>query len=1274
MTLEEKFSSFQQSLPAAFREQLLAPAEGENRIITILFADLSASVKTIAELQPEDAASLVNRVLQAMVDAILKYEGRINRMLGDGVLAFFGMSQAHENDPERAIHAALELREAVQTLGLNVTAGINTGEVYLGNVGPEQHHEFTALGATINLASRLQAKAEPGQILVGEVTYRQTHRAFEFVPHVMDVKGLAEPITAYEVVRPLARPDKVRGLEGLQADLIGRDSELAKLREALAEVQQGRGQVVNLIGEAGLGKSRLVAELKHHALNVEGLVWLEGRCLEFTSGVSYWPFLDALREYLGWRLEDDERSRADRLIKVIESLADRGALNRARAEEILPFLANLLSIQIGGEQYRWVQRLTPEQLKHQTFLALVDLIVALAHHAPLVLILEDLHWTDSHSVDVISLLMDSLRLASLLLVCVYRPERDQRCWQLGTIATRKCPERYTEIVLRELTPAQGRRLIESLLRIDHLPDTVKGMIIEKAQGNPFFVEEVIRSLIDAGLVYQEADRWQVRQEVAGVAVPATIQAVILSRVDRLEDETKRILQSAAVIGRLFGRRLLGYVVRQERGLEHALEELEDRELIYQERVIPEEEFSFRHVLTQETVYQGILRRRRMQFHRLVAEGIEGLYRENLDAYYEQLAYHYGRSGVMDKTIDYLIKSAQKAHRAYANDEALSYYQQALKQLEAMGADQVEPSMEIAVYHGLGLVHHRAGRPGEAEQQLRRAISRRKVRGLSHDELARVYASLGQMLYWQMRHDDVQAVAQEGLALLSDEAPTVEKIVLLYLHGSSLALSGDHRKRLELLEPHLASLESLSYSESLRLVFFHLTLDLGSYKRVDEALHLVEVFERKASAAHDLQGLGYAEAGRAWLAFVQGRLPEAVLHEQRGIEHFLKVGEVSDTALTLLMEAWVHLRSGDLDAAERVAARARTMVEGAGLAYHLGWAHALLGIVALGRRQPDQAAAAFEAMRGVAARMGGHWLGAIAYYQGRAALAQGKHADAAKRFSEALSFPRHRGFQTTIRTISISPEPILSSLDEAMADAVQFREFCASFRGAHPEAVEVSLTRHGVRLGQWYLEPATMRDFPRQVVHEEFRQPLSSDWTWRDPSGDCSALTGAGLEIRAANGRDLWEANLSAPRVVRAVSGDFAAQTVSGPARADRPGIGGLILWKDERNYVVLERGRWGASDVCLRACLKNEDQVIGRGRLVSDQLTLRLERVGNQVTGLCSNDGVHWQRVGLVDLSVADPVEVGIHAIGEIDRSIDNGAFPEGTAMRFAVFEEYLGL
>ncbi|HUX86682.1 MAG TPA: AAA family ATPase, partial [Chloroflexota bacterium] len=1269
VTLEEKFSSFQQNLPSAFREQLLAPAEGENRTITILFADLSASVKTIAALQPEDAAALVNQVLQAMVDAILKYEGRINRMLGDGVLAFFGVPQAHENDPERAIRAALELRDAVQALGLNVTAGINTGEVYLGSVGPEQHHEFTALGATINLASRLQGKAQPGQILVGEVTYRQCRRAFEFEASVVDLKGLSEPVTAYEVLRPLPRPDKVRGLEGLQADLIGREAELSKLLEAFAEVRQGRGQVVNLIGEAGLGKSRLVAELKRRASAEDNLVWLEGRSLEFTSGVSYWPFLDALREYLGWQLEDGDAVRIARLVSLVSGLAESGGLSPSRAEEMLPFLGNLLSIPVGGEQHRWIQRLTPEQLKHQTFLALVDLIVALAQHNTLVLVLEDLHWTDSHSLDVISLLMDALRNASLLLVCVYRPEREHRCWQLGTIATRRCPERYTEISLRELTPSQGRRLIESLLRIDQLPDSVKAMIIEKAQGNPFFVEEVIRSLVDAGLVYQVAEHWQVRQEVASLAVPATIQAVILSRVDRLEDETKRILQSAAVIGRLFGRRLLGYVIQQERGLEQALGELEERELIYQERVIPEEEFSFRHVLTQETVYGGILRRRRTQFHRVVAEGIEGLYGENLHEYYEQLAYHYGRSGVMDKAVEYLVKSGEKAHQAYANEEALSYYQQALTQLEGDAANQVDPAWEVTVHRGLGLLYHRTGKPADAEQHLRRALARGKEHRLPATDLARVYASLGQLLYWQMRHVDVEAVANEGLALLGTEAPTVETIVLLYVRGSSLALGGNHRKRLEVLAPHLSSLENLPFADDLRLVYFHSILDLASFKQVDRALHLADIFEQKANDAQDRQGLGYAAAGRAWCFFVQGDLREAVRLEQVAIEHFSKVGEVSDTALTQLMEAWARLRLGDLEGVERVVNKARDLVEASGLAYHLGWVHALLGIVALCRNQAERAAEAFNAMQQTAGKMGGHWLGAIAYYQGRAALAQGKSAEAVQRFEEALASPRHRGFQTTLRNISIPPEPILASLDDAVDDADRFQELEASFRAAHPRAVDSSESQHGIRLTQWHLEPTTAGSFSRVGFHDEFAEAPGAGWTWHDSFGDCSSSVGTGLEIRAVNGRDLWESNVSAPRVIRTVSGDFAAVTICEPAASDRPGIGGLVLWHNEQNYVVLERGRWGASDVSLRACVNDEDTVIGRGRLVAQPITLRMERVGDRVTGLCSADGVHWQRVGSVDLPVGDVIGVGVYAGGEIDRSIYNGAFPDGTAMRFAAFE-----
>lgn len=261
-SLQEQFATLQQALPASLRDHLLTQVEGENRLVTVLFADMSRSVQTTAGLPPDEAAEVVNRLLRLMVDALLKYEGRVDRFLGDGVLAVFGTPRAHESDPERAILAALEIRETARQLGLEVTAGINTGEVYVGGVGSERHQEVTVMGPVVNLASRLQGQAEPGQILIGEATYRLTRRAFAAVPLSLEVKGIAQPITAYSVERTLPRPEKARGIEGLRAELIGRDQELAELKEALAEVQRGRGQMVSLIGEAGVGKSRLVAELK----------------------------------------------------------------------------------------------------------------------------------------------------------------------------------------------------------------------------------------------------------------------------------------------------------------------------------------------------------------------------------------------------------------------------------------------------------------------------------------------------------------------------------------------------------------------------------------------------------------------------------------------------------------------------------------------------------------------------------------------------------------------------------------------------------------------------------------------------------------------------------------------------------------------------------------------------------------------------------------------------------------------------------------------------
>jgi len=375
----------------------------------------------------------------------------------------------------------------------------------------------------VGLGARLQEQAQPGQILVGEVTQRLARRAFAFTSCSLGLKGLARPTPVYRVERALMRPEKARGIDGLRAELIGRDEELAKLKAALVQVLQGRGQVVTLIGEAGLGKSRLVAELRLAALAGVGsgewgvgealvaslspapnsplptpILWLEGRCLELTMTAGYSLFVDLLRDYFAWRPEEDDRARGERLSACVRALVEQGALSAERIEEIGPLLGNLLSLRFGTDWDDRLKNAGPEQIRHQTFLAVRDFFVAVARRQPLVLILEDLHWADSLSLDLISLLMEALPLAPLLLLCVYRPEREHKCWHLGTIAARKCLGQYTELPLRELTSEQSRRLVESLLTIENLPPTVKERILEKSRGNPFFVEEVVRSLIASG--------------------------------------------------------------------------------------------------------------------------------------------------------------------------------------------------------------------------------------------------------------------------------------------------------------------------------------------------------------------------------------------------------------------------------------------------------------------------------------------------------------------------------------------------------------------------------------------------------------------------------------------------------------------------------------------------------------------------------------------------------------------------------------------------------
>ena len=681
--------------------------EEENRIVTLLYVNI----------QPGDNGSPIAGFLKMIEDVLTKYGGKVDRFIGESVLALFGGEGVHENDPELAIRAAIEIRGEARKMGLRVKLGANTGGVYFTKM---ESKESTLMGEVVKLALGLTSKTEGGEILVGESTYRHTRRAFEFKQLSLEIRGIEGPVTAYKVERLLPEPKKARGLEGLRSELIGRDEELSKLRDVLDGVLEGRSQMVSIIGEVGLGKSRLVTELKEYIGSESQkknpkpqisssystihnpqseILWLEGRCLELGTMASYWPFIDIFREYFRWSSEEGNSERAQSIISSLGDMVDRADLSQERSSEIGPLVGNLLSVQFGDEWDEELKGVSPKEIQLQTFRAVGDFFLALGRRMPLILVFEDLHWADSHSLDLISLLMEGLEQGSLLLLCVYRPEREHKCWNLATIARRKCPERYTELHLRELTPHESSRLVESLLRTESLPSSVKELILAKSQGNPFFVEEVIRSLVHRNIVYQEDESWKAQEEIADLDVPDMIQSVVMARVDTLHPEAKCILQFASVIGRLFNYRLLKHLAQGEENLDHYLREFKEKDLVYEERTMPELEYAFKHVLTQEAIYQSIIDRRKRGFHQQVAEGFEILYGEGLGEHYEQLAYHYSKSDDLEKARDYLVRAGDKAAAAYANKEALDYYAKALEVCGLLGDPALATSVDVAKRRG-----------------------------------------------------------------------------------------------------------------------------------------------------------------------------------------------------------------------------------------------------------------------------------------------------------------------------------------------------------------------------------------------------------------------------------------------------------------------------------------------------------------------------------------------------------------------------------------------
>jgi class 3 adenylate cyclase/predicted ATPase len=750
---------------------------GENRLVTALFADISDFTSLSQRYSAERVVEIVNECFASVSDAVLRYEGTINQFSGDCVLAFFGAPLMHENDPERALLAALAIQAEAEKLAVTLSVGVNSGMVYFGPVGTRSHREVTAYGPDINLAKRLQEAAGQGQILVGESTYRLTRGAFDFQGvNGLVLKGMGESTAAHQLLRARERPEKVRGIDGLRAPMVGRDRELTAVRAAHDRWRAGQGQIVSIIGEAGIGKSRLVAELKAGVRRQASGVseddptgsltpdawrltplWLEGRCLSIGQPISYRPFLDILRSYF---CIGDADSPAESARKVTEGVT---ALFPHNAGEILPFLGQLLSLRLGDELDGRLQYLTPEQIRQQTLIWLRSFFATLARRQPLLLLLEDLHWADDLSLDLVTLLLESLATAPLMLLCVYRPEREQRAWQLGALAQTKCSGRHTEIVLGNLSGRESRRLVEELLRIEALPESVKELILRKSEGNPFFIEEVLRSLIDRELVSREGGEWRVRDEIAEIDVPDTIQSVVLTRVDRLAPEVKSVLQCAAVIGRLFSHRLLEQLAPPGSRLDEALRELTARELVSAESDAPERAYAFRHALTQEVAYQSMLEKRRREYHHHLAAGMEILYPERLEEYYEEIAHHYSRADAAPKAVEYLFKAGEKAKRRSANAAAISHFRNTLERLPSLPPSAERTQRELIVQISLGAVLQATR--GFAAPEVESAYARARALCVEIGETPQLFPALRGLLAFHFVRAEYQTARELGEQLL-----------------------------------------------------------------------------------------------------------------------------------------------------------------------------------------------------------------------------------------------------------------------------------------------------------------------------------------------------------------------------------------------------------------------------------------------------------------------------------------------------------------------------
>jgi class 3 adenylate cyclase/tetratricopeptide (TPR) repeat protein len=948
--------------------------EGERKLVTVLFADVANYTSISEKLDPEEVHQIMDGCFTILMDEIHRYEGTINQFTGDGVMALFGAPVAHEDHAQRACHAALAIQKSLDSYGevikkdsgldFKMRIGLNSGPVIVGSIGDDLRMDYTAIGDTTNLAARMESMASSGTILVSRDTHRLVRDFFEFKSlGKVQVKGKEEPLEAYELVKAGEVETRLGAAvaKGLTR-LVGRGREMETMKEAYERARSGSGQVVGIVGEAGVGKSRLLIELRN-MLAREEYTYLEGQCLHYGGSMAYLPILDILRSY--FEIKEDDR---EYIIK--KKVAEKILRFNEKLKSTVPSFQEILSLKVEDAAYL---QLEPGARKLRTFEAIRDLLVCESEHKPLVVVIDDLHWIDSSSEEFLSYLIDWLAGTHILLILLYRPEYTHT-WGSKSY--------YIKIGVDQLSTKSSAQLVQNILEGGEVVPNLGELILNRAGGNPLFVEELTHSLVENGSIQKKDHQYVLTKEGSEIEVPDSIQGIIAARIDRVEENLKRIMQVASVIGREFAYRILQTITGMKEELKSSLINLQGLEFIYEKRLFPELEYIFKHALTQRVAYNSLLQKRRKEIHEKIGSAIEDLYPDRLEEYYELLAYHYVRSDNKEKAVEYLDLANQKAANLNAMEDAKSYFDEAMRFLDTQPDTEVNQQRRVSMVVNEWLVFNLLFQVTDYYDLLTR-YEHMAIELGNQGLLGRFFVAMGGCQWWIGNYD--QAIhTLEKAAELCETSEAFEYAGTAYnlLQWSHLC-KGDFEQAFSLKKEALRTTEQQFNLRVYVYAFVTASWAYTSLERWDGAIENGKEALKKAEEYSDNSLISFAACVICQAYCLKGELDRAIEYGELAVQ---KAPTPADKiwAQGFLAMAWCRagkLRQGIETLGKVIAAhkKGRFLFGEVGYTIMLGGAYFLAG-------EYDKAIEPFKGGLELAERSGMNWFIGLAHlFLGQAAL-------------------------------------------------------------------------------------------------------------------------------------------------------------------------------------------------------------------------------------------------------------------------------------------------